>query len=207
VSVVCCHVEFSATSWSLVQRSPAECGVSQLCVIMNPRKMRRPRPPRGCRAIGKKIYFTMLYVTWNVFNFSLFNIAVSQYMLQKHTVEVTLFELGQQLRRQGINTNFSNETSCKSATLNMKKKVHNRMVLRMKNKGNCFKIVSTGRFGCCWRYTSDIQRVTYTLLSAICVILHWASHNTTQSSKETCCEQKVIGKASYVHTDMANGKK
>jgi hypothetical protein len=25
------------------------------CVIVKPRKMRRSRPPRGCRAIGKKI--------------------------------------------------------------------------------------------------------------------------------------------------------
>jgi uncharacterized protein YeeX (DUF496 family) len=25
------------------------------CVIVKPRKMRRPRPPRGCRAIEKKI--------------------------------------------------------------------------------------------------------------------------------------------------------
>jgi hypothetical protein len=31
VSVVCCQVEVSATSWSLVQRSPTECGVSKLC--------------------------------------------------------------------------------------------------------------------------------------------------------------------------------
>jgi hypothetical protein len=28
VSVVCCQVEVSATGWSLVQRSPTECGVS-----------------------------------------------------------------------------------------------------------------------------------------------------------------------------------
>jgi hypothetical protein len=68
--------EVSATSWSLlqrspteccvlsgrglcdelvpVQRSPTECGVSKIYVIVKPRKMRRPRPPRGCRAIGKK---------------------------------------------------------------------------------------------------------------------------------------------------------
>jgi hypothetical protein len=32
VSVVCCHVEVSATSWSLVQRSPTDWGAS-LCVI------------------------------------------------------------------------------------------------------------------------------------------------------------------------------
>jgi hypothetical protein len=31
VSVVCCQVEVSATSWSLVQRSPTDCGVSK-CV-------------------------------------------------------------------------------------------------------------------------------------------------------------------------------
>jgi hypothetical protein len=37
VSVVCCQVEVSATSWSLVQRSPTECGVSK-CVIMRPRR-------------------------------------------------------------------------------------------------------------------------------------------------------------------------
>jgi len=29
---VCCQVEVSATSWSLVQRSPTDCGAS-LCVI------------------------------------------------------------------------------------------------------------------------------------------------------------------------------
>jgi hypothetical protein len=31
VSAVCCQVEVSATSWSLVQRSPTECGVSNVC--------------------------------------------------------------------------------------------------------------------------------------------------------------------------------
>jgi hypothetical protein len=29
VSCECCQVEVSATSWSLVQRSPTECGVSK----------------------------------------------------------------------------------------------------------------------------------------------------------------------------------
>jgi len=32
VFCVCCHVEISATSWSLVQRSPTDCG-ALLCVI------------------------------------------------------------------------------------------------------------------------------------------------------------------------------
>jgi len=31
VSVVCCQVEVSASSWSLVRRSPTDCGAS--CVI------------------------------------------------------------------------------------------------------------------------------------------------------------------------------
>jgi hypothetical protein len=54
VSCECCEVKVSATSWSLVQRSPTECGVSKKCVIVKPRKMRRPSPPRGCLAIVKK---------------------------------------------------------------------------------------------------------------------------------------------------------
>jgi hypothetical protein len=31
VIVVCCQVEVSATGWSLVQRSPTDCGVSKKC--------------------------------------------------------------------------------------------------------------------------------------------------------------------------------
>jgi len=31
VSVVCCQVEIFASGWSLVQRSPTECGVSNEC--------------------------------------------------------------------------------------------------------------------------------------------------------------------------------
>ena len=34
---VCCQIEDSATSWSLIQRSPTDCGTS-LCVIYKPRK-------------------------------------------------------------------------------------------------------------------------------------------------------------------------
>jgi hypothetical protein len=36
VSVVCCQVEVSATDWSLVKRSPTDCGAS-FCVIKKPR--------------------------------------------------------------------------------------------------------------------------------------------------------------------------
>jgi hypothetical protein len=35
LSCVCCQVEVSATGWSLVQRSPTDCGAS-LCVITEP---------------------------------------------------------------------------------------------------------------------------------------------------------------------------
>jgi hypothetical protein len=37
VSVVCCQVQVSAADWSLVQRSPTDCGAS-LCVIKKPRE-------------------------------------------------------------------------------------------------------------------------------------------------------------------------
>ena len=43
VSVVCCQVEVSATSLSLVQRSPTDCGAS-LCVIYNLRAWAGPDP-------------------------------------------------------------------------------------------------------------------------------------------------------------------
>jgi hypothetical protein len=51
VSVMCCQVEISASGWSLVQRCPTECGVFKL-LSRSLEKMRRPRPPRGCEAIG-----------------------------------------------------------------------------------------------------------------------------------------------------------
>ena len=46
VSVVCCQVEVSATDWSLVQRSPTDCG-SSLCVIKKPRTRGGYSPARG----------------------------------------------------------------------------------------------------------------------------------------------------------------
>ena len=53
VSCECCvlSVEVSATGWSR--------GVlpSVVCLKKKPRKMRRPRPPRGCRAMGEKKIF------------------------------------------------------------------------------------------------------------------------------------------------------
>jgi hypothetical protein len=49
-SCECCQVEVSASGWSLGQRSPTECGVSE-CDREASIK-RRPWPIRGCCAIG-----------------------------------------------------------------------------------------------------------------------------------------------------------
>jgi hypothetical protein len=48
VTVVCCQVEVSATDWSLVQRSPTDCGAS-LCVIKEPRTRGGYSPIDGCK--------------------------------------------------------------------------------------------------------------------------------------------------------------
>jgi hypothetical protein len=56
VSIVCCLVEVSATGRSLVQRSPTEYSVSEYDLEAS--IMRRPWPPRGCRAKGGKYPFT-----------------------------------------------------------------------------------------------------------------------------------------------------
>jgi hypothetical protein len=52
VCVVFCQVEVSARSWSLVQRSPTDCGAS-LCDLETSR-MRRPWPVLGRSATAKK---------------------------------------------------------------------------------------------------------------------------------------------------------
>jgi hypothetical protein len=51
VSVVCWQVEVSASGWSLVKRSPTDCGVSEC--DREASIMRRPWPTRGCCAIKK----------------------------------------------------------------------------------------------------------------------------------------------------------
>jgi hypothetical protein len=43
VSITSCQLEVFATSWSLVQSSPIDCGES-LCVIYKPCEIRRPWP-------------------------------------------------------------------------------------------------------------------------------------------------------------------
>jgi len=52
VSVVCCQVQVSVTSWSLVQRSLTECGVSECDSEAS--IMRKPWPNGSYRAMKKK---------------------------------------------------------------------------------------------------------------------------------------------------------
>jgi hypothetical protein len=54
VSVVCCQVEVSATSWSLVQRSPTDCSVSKMCVNMKPRRNEEAQAHIGLSSHRKK---------------------------------------------------------------------------------------------------------------------------------------------------------
>jgi hypothetical protein len=53
--VLCCQVEVSATSWSLVQRSPTECGVSQMCVTMKPQRNEEAQAHIGLSRHKEKI--------------------------------------------------------------------------------------------------------------------------------------------------------
>ena len=53
VSAVCCQVEVSAMSWSLVKRSPTTFGVS-LCVIHKPCEWEGPGPLVGGEAVAPK---------------------------------------------------------------------------------------------------------------------------------------------------------
>jgi hypothetical protein len=52
VSVVCYQVEVCATRWSLVQRSPNDCGVSECGLEAS--RMKKPCPPLGRSATGVK---------------------------------------------------------------------------------------------------------------------------------------------------------
>jgi hypothetical protein len=66
VSVVCCQVEVSATSWSLVQRSLTDCGVSQMCVIMKPRRNEEAQAHIGLSSHRKKNVKRLSHlISWN----------------------------------------------------------------------------------------------------------------------------------------------
>jgi hypothetical protein len=62
VSVVCCQVEVSATSWSLVQRSPTDCGVSHMWVTMKPRRNEEAQAHIRMSSHTKKNFLDSLYL-------------------------------------------------------------------------------------------------------------------------------------------------
>ena len=53
VSVVCCHLEFSATGRSLVKGSPTGCACLIVCELETSKPM-SPRPDLGYNATGRK---------------------------------------------------------------------------------------------------------------------------------------------------------
>jgi hypothetical protein len=63
VSVVCCQVEVSATNWSLVQRSPTDCGVSKMCDREACTKRGGPGPYRAVEPLKKK-YICLYRYLW-----------------------------------------------------------------------------------------------------------------------------------------------
>jgi hypothetical protein len=64
VSVMCWHIEVFLKGWSLVQRIPTECGVSECDCEAS--ILRRRWPTRGCCTIGKII----VYVIYRTQDFS-----------------------------------------------------------------------------------------------------------------------------------------
>jgi hypothetical protein len=63
VSVVSCQVEVPATGWSLVQRNPTECGVSECDSEAS--IMSRPWPTMGCCAVGNYYYYYYYHNAWS----------------------------------------------------------------------------------------------------------------------------------------------
>jgi hypothetical protein len=68
LSVVCCQVEVYATSWSLVQRSPTDCGVSQMCVIVKPRRNEEAQAHIGLSSHKKKNRVANFNCTCNIYS-------------------------------------------------------------------------------------------------------------------------------------------
>jgi hypothetical protein len=57
VIFACCQVEVSATGWSLVQRSPTECGVSE---CDREASKNEDKPTRAVESLEKKSSFHVL---------------------------------------------------------------------------------------------------------------------------------------------------
>ena len=62
---VCCQVEVSASGWSLVQRSPNECGVSECDHESS--TMKRPWPTRAvAQWLKKKLHYCIFSCDMNL---------------------------------------------------------------------------------------------------------------------------------------------
>jgi hypothetical protein len=92
VNVVCCQVEVSVSGWSIVQRSPTECGVSEC----DHKQWGGPTPLGLLRHGEKKINRTMLWGVTCPWNF-IFSVAIWIFFLKT---------CKQPLVKKGSNTTF-----------------------------------------------------------------------------------------------------
>jgi hypothetical protein len=67
VSIVCCQVEVYATSWSLVQRSPTDCGAS-IWLIKKPRTRGGYSPARGLQNTNPQWVVAPVESSWYKYN-------------------------------------------------------------------------------------------------------------------------------------------
>ena len=92
VSVVCCQVEVSATDWSLVHRSPTECGVSECdCEV---RIMRRSWPTKYCCTTGEKKQYSSFCIQKSRYFLSTLSISLIPYLTKNPcSVDITVSEM------------------------------------------------------------------------------------------------------------------
>ena len=81
VSVVCCQVEVSVTSWSLVQRSPTDCGLS-LWVIEEPHELGGHGPLGAC-AKRKRFYLSFPTAQKTISDQTVFAMTIGRVRVQR----------------------------------------------------------------------------------------------------------------------------
>jgi hypothetical protein len=87
--VVCCQVELSATSWSLVQRSPTD-SVGVVVCDLETSWMRRPWPPGGCCAQKNVNLITLTYLLLWKWQAEFHSVFVACYVMHKTTFVATV---------------------------------------------------------------------------------------------------------------------
>jgi len=73
VSVVCCQVQVSVTGWSLVQRGPTNCGVSE---CDHGTSQRRPRPSGGLFNYDTQYLSIVIFILFHLNMFPLLRVLV-----------------------------------------------------------------------------------------------------------------------------------